>query len=99
MSAEISPGKSSYFICEAPANFEEFIDIKRDCLWFNFFLLLSFQVESVELALNVLDGTELRGKKVSIERAQFQQKGEYNPALKPRVKKHEKEKIKKIKEK
>lgn len=53
----------------------------------------------MELALNVLDQTDIRGKKIRIERAQFQQKGEYNPALKPRVKKHEKEKIKKIKEK
>ncbi|XP_059621278.1 HIV Tat-specific factor 1-like [Phlebotomus argentipes] len=57
------------------------------------------KVESVELALNILDGYELRGKKLSVQRAKFHMRGEYNPALKPRKKKKDKEKIKKIKEK
>ncbi|CAO1309688.1 unnamed protein product, partial [Diamesa tonsa] len=57
------------------------------------------KIESVELALNVLDGSDVRGKKISVQRAEFQMRGEYNPALKPRVKKNEKEKQKKIQEK
>lgn len=63
-------------------------------LWF-----IYLQIESVELALNVLDGSDVRGKKISVQRAEFQMRGEYNPALKPRVKKNEKEKQKKIQEK
>lgn len=61
--------------------------------------VFSLQVESVELALNVLDGTDVRGKTISVQRAEFQMRGEYNPALKPRPKKQEKEKMKKIQEK
>lgn len=57
------------------------------------------QIESVELALNVLDGYELRGKKIAVQRAEFQMRGEYNPTLKPRVRKHEKEKMKKMQQK
>lgn len=49
--------------------------------------------------MNVLDGSDVRGKKISVQRAEFQMRGEYNPALKPRVKKNEKEKQKKIQEK
>ncbi|KAL0266360.1 UNVERIFIED_CONTAM: hypothetical protein PYX00_008928 [Menopon gallinae] len=56
--------------------------------------------ESVELALNVLDGADLRGHKVEVQRAKFQMKGEYNPSLKPKKKKRkEKEREKKIQEK
>ncbi|CRK96099.1 CLUMA_CG009535, isoform A [Clunio marinus] len=57
------------------------------------------KIESVELALNVLDGYDVRDKKISVQRAEFQMRGEYNPALKPRMKKQEKEKMKKIQEK
>lgn len=57
------------------------------------------QIESVELALSVLDGSDVRGNKISVQRASFEMRGEYNPALKPRMKKHEKEKMKKIQEK
>jgi HIV Tat-specific factor 1 len=53
----------------------------------------------VELALNVLDGSDVRGKRISVERAEFQMRGEYNPALKPRLNKKQKEKMKKIQEK
>lgn len=73
---------------------------KRDQNILLIFLLLSpLQVESVELALNVLDGSDVRGKTISVQRAEFQMRGEYNPALKPRMKKQEKEKMKKIQEK
>ncbi|XP_045776321.1 HIV Tat-specific factor 1 homolog [Maniola jurtina] len=55
------------------------------------------KIESVELALKLLDGSDLKGNKVSVERAQFQMKGDYNPALKPKKKKKkELEKIKKM---
>ncbi|KAI8425422.1 hypothetical protein MSG28_007169 [Choristoneura fumiferana] len=58
------------------------------------------KIESVDLALKLLDGSELKGNKVKVERAHFQLKGEYNPALKPKKKKKkELEKIKKMQQK
>lgn len=58
------------------------------------------KVESVELALNVLDGIDLKGKKIKIERAKFQLKGKYDPKLKPKMKKKkDKLKLKKAQEK
>lgn len=57
------------------------------------------KVESVELALNILDGYDVRGKKISVQRAKFQMRGDYNPALKPKKKKKDKEKLLKMKEK
>ncbi|KAG6442544.1 HIV Tat-specific factor 1 homolog [Manduca sexta] len=58
------------------------------------------KIESVDLALKLLDGCEFKGHKVKVERAHFQLKGEYNPALKPKKKKKkELEKIKKMKDK
>jgi HIV Tat-specific factor 1 len=63
------------------------------------FRLLPLQVESVELALNVLDGYDVRGHKISVTRAEFQMRGEYNPALKPKKRKNDKEKMKKMQEK
>uniref|UniRef100_T1GHU8 RRM domain-containing protein n=1 Tax=Megaselia scalaris TaxID=36166 RepID=T1GHU8_MEGSC len=58
-----------------------------------------FKVESVELALNILDGYDFRGHKIKVQRAKFEMRGEYNPALKPKKKKGDKEKLQKIKEK
>ncbi|XP_034483782.1 HIV Tat-specific factor 1 [Drosophila innubila] len=57
------------------------------------------KVESVNLALEILDEYDLRGHKIRVQRAQFQMRGEYNPALKPKRKKKDKEKLQKIKEK
>ncbi|XP_073838575.1 RRM1_TatSF1_like and RRM2_TatSF1_like domain-containing protein barc isoform X2 [Musca autumnalis] len=57
------------------------------------------KVESVHLALKILDEYDLRGHKMRVQRAQFQMRGEYNPALKPKRKKKDKEKLAKIKEK
>lgn len=56
------------------------------------------KVESVDLALNILDEYVYRGNKIRVQRAQFQMRGEYNPALKPKRKKKDKEKLNKIKE-
>jgi HIV Tat-specific factor 1 len=54
----------------------------------------------VDLALKLLDGYELRGHKLHVERAKFQMKGSYDPNLKPKKrKKKEKEKLKKMQEK
>lgn len=53
----------------------------------------------MELALNVLDGYDFRGHKINVTRAEFQMRGEYNPALKPKKRKNEKEKMKKMQEK
>lgn len=57
------------------------------------------KVESVELALNLLDGSDLRGQKISVQRAKFEMRGEYNPTLKPKKKKKTAEKQKKLQEK
>jgi len=45
------------------------------------------KVESVDLALKILDGSQIRGKTLSVQRAKFQMKGAYDPALKPKRKK------------
>lgn len=59
------------------------------------------KIESVELALNILDGYDLRGNKIHVERAKFTMKGDsYDPSLKPKKKKRkDREKIKKMQEK
>ena len=63
-------------------------------------MLIIFQVESVDLALKLLDGYDLRGHKLHVERARFQMKGNFDPSLKPKKqKKKEKERLKKMQEK
>lgn len=58
------------------------------------------KIESVDLALKLLDGSDLKGNKIKVERAHFQMKGDYNPSLKPKKrKKKELEKIKKMQQK
>lgn len=57
------------------------------------------KVESVNLALNILDGWKIRGKTLSVQRAKFQLKGEYDPSKKPKKKKKDKERQKKFQEK
>ncbi|XP_014249019.1 HIV Tat-specific factor 1 homolog [Cimex lectularius] len=59
------------------------------------------KVESVALALNLLDGYEFKGKKIKVERARFTMKGDaYDPSLKPKKRRRkEKDKIKKMQEK
>nr|XP_045626344.1 HIV Tat-specific factor 1 homolog [Procambarus clarkii]XP_045626345.1 HIV Tat-specific factor 1 homolog [Procambarus clarkii]XP_045626346.1 HIV Tat-specific factor 1 homolog [Procambarus clarkii]XP_045626347.1 HIV Tat-specific factor 1 homolog [Procambarus clarkii]XP_045626348.1 HIV Tat-specific factor 1 homolog [Procambarus clarkii] len=44
------------------------------------------KVESVNLAMQILDEYQVGNKKIHVEKAKFQQKGEYNPKLKPRKK-------------
>ncbi|XP_058464689.1 HIV Tat-specific factor 1 [Malaya genurostris] len=56
------------------------------------------KIESVGLALEILDNYDLRGQKIRVQRAEFQLKGEYNPSLKPKVRKREKEKMRKMQE-
>lgn len=56
------------------------------------------KVESVELALRILDGYRLRDKEIRVERARFQLKGAYDPTKKPKKKKQaskDKERLKK----
>lgn len=53
----------------------------------------------MNLAIQILDEYNLRGNKIRVQRAQFQMRGEYNPALKPKRKKKDKEKMAKLKEK
>lgn len=61
------------------------------------FLCFCVQVESVELALKILDGYEVRGNKIHVERAKFTMKGSFDPSKK-RKKLTNKEK-KRLKEK
>ncbi|UYV79702.1 HTATSF1 [Cordylochernes scorpioides] len=58
------------------------------------------KIESVDLALKILDGYVHRNHTIGVEPAKFQLKGEYNPSLKPKKKKKkDKEKLKKKVEK
>ena len=58
------------------------------------------QVESVDLALKILDGYNLRDKEIQVERAKFEQKGEYDPKKKPKKKKSkDKKKIQQLQSK
>lgn len=59
------------------------------------------QKESVDLALNLLDGYDLRGQRMSVEKAKFTMKGAaYDPSLKPKKRrKKDIEKLKKMQEK
>lgn len=53
------------------------------------------KVESVELALKILDGYQYRDQVMHVERAKFQQKGQYDPTKKPKkMKSKEKKKAK-----
>ncbi|XP_046753611.1 HIV Tat-specific factor 1 homolog isoform X2 [Diprion similis] len=62
-------------------------------------LVTYIKVESVNLALHLLDGSQIRGNTLSVQRAKFQMKGKYDPGLKPKRKKKDKERAKKIHEK
>ncbi|XP_076754489.1 RRM1_TatSF1_like and RRM2_TatSF1_like domain-containing protein barc [Xylocopa sonorina] len=63
-------------------------------------LCIYIKVESVDLALKILDKSQIRGKTLSVQRAKFQMKGDaYDPALKPKRKKKDKERQKKFQEK
>lgn len=76
------------------------IDIYLDLIMrANFFIFV--QKESVDLALNLLDGYDVRGKKIKVEKARFTMKGNsYDPNLKPKKKRRkDKEKLKKMQEK
>lgn len=54
------------------------------------------RVESVKLAIDMLDGYDVRGRKIKVQRAQFHMRGEYNPKLKPKKNKQDKEKLRKL---
>lgn len=51
--------------------------------------------ESVTLALQILDGYRYKDKELSVEKAKFELKGEYDPSKKPRKRKEEKDRQKK----
>jgi HIV Tat-specific factor 1 len=59
-----------------------------------------FKIESVQLALQILDGYEVRpGRRLHVERAKFELKGAYDPSKKPKQKKKkDKEKARKMEE-
>ncbi|GBM27438.1 HIV Tat-specific factor 1 [Araneus ventricosus] len=58
------------------------------------------KIESISLALDILDGYVYKGKTIHVERAKFQLKGQYDPSKKPKkLKPKEKEKMKKKREK
>lgn len=53
------------------------------------------KVESVDLALQLLDECDFKGKTVRVERAKFTLKGEYDPNKRPKRKKNDKKKMQK----
>lgn len=58
------------------------------------------RIESVALALNLLDGYLYKDHKIKVEKAKFQLKGEFDPKLKPKMKKRkDKQKLKKQQDK
>ncbi|CAH2094260.1 unnamed protein product [Euphydryas editha] len=76
-----------------------YMDKEQDCFKGDA-LCTYIKIESVDLALKLLDGSDYKGNKIKVEKAHFQMKGEYNPALKPKKKKKkELEKIKKMQQK
>lgn len=76
-----------------------YMDKDQDCFKGDA-LCTYIKIESVDLALKLLDGSDFKGNKVKVEKAHFQLKGEYNPALKPKKKrKKELEKLKKMQQK
>lgn len=38
----------------------------------------------MDIALNILDGAQFKGKEVKVEKAHFELKGEYDPSKKPK---------------
>lgn len=54
--------------------------------------------ESVKLCLQLLDGSDFRGKKIKVEKAKFELKGSYDPT-KSATNEVQKKKISKIKDK
>ncbi|XP_037082514.1 HIV Tat-specific factor 1 homolog [Pollicipes pollicipes] len=60
------------------------------------------KIESVNLALDILDGYEFKGKRLSVEKATFDMKGSFDPTKKPKkrtLKKKDREKLQKKQEK
>lgn len=54
----------------------------------------------MDLALKLLDKSQFKGRTLSVQRAKFQMKGEaYDPALKPKRKKKDKDRQKRFQEK
>ena len=53
------------------------------------------KVESVDLALQLLDESMLKGKTIRVERAKFTLKGEYDPNKRPKKRKVDKKKVRK----
>lgn len=67
---------------------------------FSSYTFYSLKRESVDLALKILDGYDVKGKKIKVECAKFELKGEYDPTKKPKKKRRkDREKIKKAQEK
>jgi len=48
--------------------------------------------ESLVLAIDILDESDVKGKTIKVEQAVFEMKGNFNPALKPKKKKQKKKK-------
>ena len=53
----------------------------------------------MDLALRFIDGSELRGQTIHVEKAAFSLKGEYNPKLRKKISNKQKKKLKAQQEK
>lgn len=62
-------------------------------------LVTYIRIESVQMAIELLDGYEVKGRKIKVQRAKFEMRGAYNPGLKPKRSKQDKEKQKKLQDK
>lgn len=60
----------------------------------NFVVIKVFvlQPESIDLALQILDGYNFKGNILSVQRAEFQMKGDFNPSMRRKLTKQEKKK-------
>ena len=61
--------------------------------------LFSLQSESVDLALQILDGSYVRDHMISVEKAKFEMKGSFDPKKKKRLNNKQKKKLKEKQEK
>ncbi|CAJ0599897.1 unnamed protein product [Cylicocyclus nassatus] len=73
-------GKVGTSASEAASSVQNFKGVS--CGTFHSFTFLLDLQESVDLALPILDGFNLLGKEVHVEKATFQLKGEFDPSKK-----------------
>ncbi|KAJ8975510.1 hypothetical protein NQ317_010625 [Molorchus minor] len=91
---------TNVYVSHLPLDIEEqeFVDLMQKCglehgtdLLKGDGLCTYIRIESVDLALKLLDGYEFNGHKIKVERAKFQLKGEYDPETETKNEKEERQ--------